>query len=260
MNHHQVGKFWEENAAAWTELSRLGYDVYRDLVNTPAFMDMLPDVFNLSGLDIGCGEGHNTRLVTDRGANMTAIDLAPTFVRNARGKAIEEQLDIRHCIASAVTLPFPDESFDFVVAVMSMMDLPEHELALAEAYRVLKPGGFFQFSMSHPCFMTSHRKSIKDKEGREIAVECGNYFDPPDVEVQTWMFSQATPELKEKYQPFRVPCFFRTLSSWLNLLVEAGFTLEHFVEPHADIETAQKHPAVADTRIAGYFLIIRCRK
>ncbi len=260
MNHHQVGKLWEENAEAWTELSRLGYDVYRDLVNTPAFLEMLPDVYDPSGLDIGCGEGHNTRMVTDRGAVMTAFDIAPTFVRNAREKAVEEQLEIIHCIASAITLPFSDKSFDFIVAFMSMMDIPEQDLALAEAYRVLKPGGFFQFSICHPCFSTSRWKSVKDKTGREIAVECGDYFDPPDGKIETWMFSQAPQELKNKYQPFRVPCFYRTLSSWLNLLMETGFTLEHFVEPHANKETARKHPAVADTRIVGYFLIIRCRK
>ena len=59
---------WEHNAAAWVELSRAGYDVYRDLVNTPAFLAMLPDVAGLVGIDLGCGEGHNTRLVRDRGA------------------------------------------------------------------------------------------------------------------------------------------------------------------------------------------------
>ena len=42
---------------------RAGYDHYRDGLNTPAFLAMLPETRGLSGLDIGCGEGHNTRLL-----------------------------------------------------------------------------------------------------------------------------------------------------------------------------------------------------
>jgi hypothetical protein len=57
-----VAAMWEANAAAWVELTRAGYDVNRDLVNTPAFLAMLPDVGGLVGIDLGCGEGHNTRL------------------------------------------------------------------------------------------------------------------------------------------------------------------------------------------------------
>jgi hypothetical protein len=63
MDHREVGKFWNENAKAWTELARAGYDLYRDYLNTPAFLAMLPEVQGLSGVDIGCGEGHNTRLI-----------------------------------------------------------------------------------------------------------------------------------------------------------------------------------------------------
>jgi trans-aconitate methyltransferase len=63
MTHEEVGQYWDGNAEAWTLLARAGYDVYRDHVNTPAFFAMLPDVAGLTGLDIGCGEGHNTRLL-----------------------------------------------------------------------------------------------------------------------------------------------------------------------------------------------------
>ena len=41
---------------------------YRDYLNTPAFFDMLTDVNGLFGLDIGCSEGRNTRLLAERGA------------------------------------------------------------------------------------------------------------------------------------------------------------------------------------------------
>ena len=64
-------------------LSRAGYDVYRDYLNTPAFFAILPDVRGLIGLDIRCGEGHNTRLLAHRGARVMGIDASPTFIRYA---------------------------------------------------------------------------------------------------------------------------------------------------------------------------------
>ena len=76
MDRPDTRKIWNANAPAWTELSRAGFDVYRDLVNTPAFFAMLPPVAGLCCLDLGCGEGHNTRLLAGRGARVVALDIA----------------------------------------------------------------------------------------------------------------------------------------------------------------------------------------
>ena len=135
MDHEEVGRYWDANAEAWTELVRAGYDHYRDGLNTPAFLEMLPEVKDLSGLDIGCGEGHNTRLVAKRGARMTGVDISGTFVRHAVEAEQDEPLGIRYERASAVDLPFEDATFDFATAFMSLMDIPEVGLALKEAFR-----------------------------------------------------------------------------------------------------------------------------
>jgi len=84
MDHREAGRYWDANAEVWTLLARQGYDVYRDLLNTPAFFEMLPDVRGLRGLDVGCGEGHNTRLLAGRCASLCAVDISPTFIERAR--------------------------------------------------------------------------------------------------------------------------------------------------------------------------------
>src|SRR6476661_5018446 len=125
MTHLEAGRYWNANADAWTKLARAGYDIYRDHLNTPAFFEMLPDVHGLTGLDIGCGEGHNTRLLARRGARVTAIDIAENFIAHARRTEAGEPLGIDYRIASAVELPFEDASFDFATGFMSLMDVPE---------------------------------------------------------------------------------------------------------------------------------------
>src|SRR3954463_2591754 len=106
MNHEEAGRYWNANAEVWTELSRAGYDVYRDHLNTPAFFEMLPAVDGLSGIDVGCGEGHNTRLLARRGAHMTGIDISDTFIRHAEAEEKRAALGISFRTASAVALPF----------------------------------------------------------------------------------------------------------------------------------------------------------
>ena len=150
MDDKEVGRYWEENAKNWTKLARMGYDKCRDLINSPAFFKMLPDISGLKGLDIGCGEGYNTRIAAKKGAKMYAIDISKVFINCAKEKETTETLGINYQVANAIELPFLDKEFDFAIATMSMMDIANLEKALNEAFRVIKPGGFFQFSIIHP--------------------------------------------------------------------------------------------------------------
>ena len=260
MDHAEVGRNWNGNADAWTKLSRAGYDTYRDHLNTPAFLEMLPDVAGLRGLDIGCGEGHNTRLLAERGSRMTAIDIAPTFVRHAAVEEATRRHAIAYQVASAVQLPFPDGTFDFATGFMSFMDILETDLVLSEAYRVLRPGGFLQFSIAHPCFYTPHRVNLRDADGITYAIEVGRYFERVEGEVIEWLFSSAPPEAKQGLPPFRTPRFTRTLSEWLNLLFDTGFALERVGEPCPSDETVLVCPNIQDAQVVAYFLHIRARK
>ncbi len=260
MDSEQVGRYWEGNAEAWTKLARAGYDTYRDGLNTPAFLAMLPHVEGLSGLDVGCGEGHNTRMVAGRGARMVGIDISETFVRHAREAEEGRPLGVRYEVASAVELPFDGESFDFATAFMSLMDIPETERALAEVFRVLRPGGFLQFSITHPCFDTPHRRNLRGEDGRTYAIEVGGYFQESEGEIQRWLFSAAPPEAREGLPPFQVPVFRRTLSAWLNMLVEAGFVPERVGEPRPSDAAVRGRPELQDAQVVAYFLHVRARK
>jgi len=262
VDHVEVGRYWDRNAENWTLLSRQGYDVLRDHVNTPAFLDLLPPVAGQRGLDIGCGEGTNTRRVAALGARMTAVDISEAFLRYAREAEAEDPLGVDYRRASAVDLPFPDGALDFCTSFMCLMDLPEQDAAIAEAARVLRPGGFLQFSICHPCFHTPRWRWLTDDEGERDALVVGEYFTAaPDVEE--WTFSTAPPEARAalpRFEPFRVPRFPRTLSAWLNGLLDAGLALERFCEPTATEAALAACPKLHDTRLVAYVLIVRARK
>jgi SAM-dependent methyltransferase len=217
---------------------------------------MLPDVSGKTGLDVGCGEGHNTRLLVARGAQMFAVDISPEFIRFAA----EQSRAIRFTVASGQELPFASGRFDFATACMSLMDLPDQPAAFQEIHRVLRSGGFLQFSITHPCFTPPYRRLLRTPEGCAYAVEVGKYFERVDGRVDRWLFSAAPQQARAGLAPFEVPIFHRTLSEWFNALLQAGFVLEQVSEPRADGETARAVPAVEDTQVVAYFLHVRCRK
>jgi SAM-dependent methyltransferase len=260
MDSAGVAAHWEANADTWTRHVRAGYDIYRDALNTPAFLAMLPPIDGLTGLDIGCGEGANTRQLARRGARMHAIDLAPTFIRHARATEEAEPLGIDFQIGDGMALDFAGGSFDFVSAFMSLMDMPDQAHVLREAQRVLRPGGFLQFSILHPCFMPAHRKVLREPDGTVRAIEVGGYFDSAEGRVDRWWFETVPAEERARVPPFHTPRFHRTLSNWVDIILGAGLAIAQFGEPCADAELAQAVPTVADTRVAPLFLHIRAVK
>jgi SAM-dependent methyltransferase len=249
-------KLWNANAAAWTELSRAGFDVYRDLVNTPAFFALLPPVDGLLCLDLGCGEGHNTRLLAGRGARVVALDVAELFIAAAAG---QQRQSIRYLVGDGAFLPFRKSSFDAVTAFMSLMDVAAPERTLLEVARVLRPGGFVQFSVLHPVMSTPAGQWVHNDQGVRQARVIGEYFYQGPL-TATWSFSAAPQQLRDRHQPFTITYARRTLTGWLSAVLAAGLIIEAIAEPHADEQTALTHPKVADTRIAPYFLIVRARK
>ena len=93
-------------------------------------------------LDVGCGTGVLTRALAglpDVGA-VVGVDLAPSLLARAREMAAG-LADVRFEEADARALPFPEGAFDVVVFDSTLSHVPEPERALAEAFRVLRPGG-----------------------------------------------------------------------------------------------------------------------
>jgi SAM-dependent methyltransferase len=90
-----------------------------------------------SVLDVGCGDGQKTgSWVRARDGEYTGVDVSSTAVDRARRAGYSAQV-----IESADHLPLPDQSFDSVVCVEVLEHLFAPQVAVAEARRVLRPGG-----------------------------------------------------------------------------------------------------------------------
>ncbi len=95
-------------------------------------------------LDLGCGTGAMLPLLGAWGVGVgryTGVDLSPEMLRAAAGKAAAVAYPADFAAASADALPFRDAAFDTVVSASSLHFWARPEAALAEARRVLRPGG-----------------------------------------------------------------------------------------------------------------------
>lgn len=104
-------------------------------------LDLLGDVCERNVLDVGCGDGDLAVELSKRGAHVVGIDASEPMIAAARGRATEERIDVDFRVATARRLPFPDESFDVVVAVTVLCFIGDAAAVFREMARVLRPGG-----------------------------------------------------------------------------------------------------------------------
>jgi SAM-dependent methyltransferase len=253
-----VADHWNENAESWAAQVREGADVFRDLYNNPAFLEFVGEIGGLRVLDAGCGEGYNTRMFAGRGARMTGIDLSPKMLELAREEESREPLGIRYELASYAAMPMlADESFDAVVSTMALMDGPDFPGAMREFHRVLKRRCDLTFSILHPCFSTKGFGWIRTGSG-EDRLTVGHYFDD-SPRVDRWKFN-AAPNAAQNPN-FAIPRFDKTLSYYVNSLIESGFMLRAIHEPRVTEQAVITHPPFAKWRAhVPLFIYFRATK
>jgi len=108
----------------------------------PALLDAADVGAKMSILDVGCGPGYVSGAAVERGAIPIGVDFAGEMIGIA--KKMFPQIEFRH--GDAQNLPFDAATVDRVVANFALLHLAKPERAMAEAGRVLKPGGRFAFT------------------------------------------------------------------------------------------------------------------
>jgi ubiquinone/menaquinone biosynthesis C-methylase UbiE len=96
-------------------------------------------------LDIGSGTGANLGLYPEAVTELVLAEPDPHMLRRLRNKVAEADVDAEIVEAPAERLPFPDDSFDTAAFTLVLCTVPDPAAALAEAARILKPGGRLLF-------------------------------------------------------------------------------------------------------------------
>lgn len=185
----------------------------------PAVAILMGDVAGRRVCDLACGQGRVARHLADAGASVVGIDLSVKLLAIARRHEEVAPRGIAYRHADARRLAgVADGSFDGVVCHMALMDIPDLAPVLHEIARILRPAGWFVFSVLHPCYHTARSGELTLPE-RTVRTT-GAYF------TEGYWRSDTRPG-----PPGKVGAYHRTLSTYVNALTDAGLTLERAAEP-----------------------------
>jgi ubiquinone/menaquinone biosynthesis C-methylase UbiE len=227
---------YEENAESWAAWARSPHDAYWDYRD--AFFELVPPPGRAS-LEVGCGEGRVSRDLAASGHVVTGVDVSGTMVE----LATEADPGSTYLVGDASALPFPDGSFDLVVAYNSLMDVDDMPAAVAEIARVLEPGGRLCACVTHPM------RDASVRVGSRYVIE-HRYLERRPYEG-TFTRDGVT-------MTFKGWCY--SLEAYSQALETAGFAIEALREPPEPAKFADRgDPYEADLRCPN-FLLFRARR
>lgn len=113
-------------------------------------INALGDVAGKDVIELGCGTAYFGAWLAKRGARVTGVDITPAQLETARRTREEFGLDLELIEASAEDVPLPDESFDLAVSEYGASIWCDPERWIAEAARLLRPGGRLAFLCNSP--------------------------------------------------------------------------------------------------------------
>ena len=229
---------WDAHAAWWQDEFTEGADPEYVEQILPLIASRLPAEGRV--LDVGCGEGQVTRLAVEHGLCAVGLDPAGAQIdeaqRRRRARAVspggeaavspggEAAVSLggeaAYARGSLLDLPVGDATVDFVVASLVFEHVGDYRRGLAEAARVLVPGGRFLLLLNHPLLQTPDSGWIDD-----------HVLDPPE---QYWRIGPYLSEVinVEEVQPgIHITFHHRPLSSYLNSAISVGLSLDRMDEP-----------------------------
>jgi SAM-dependent methyltransferase len=205
---------WEANAGWWQDGFTDGADAEYEEQILPLAREHLAGATRV--LDIGAGEGQVSRLAADLGATVVGVD--PTAAQTR--EACERGGGPAYGRAAAERLPFPDASFDAVVACLVFEHLVDPVAPLAEVARVLVPGGRFLFFLNHPLLQAPDSGWVDDQ-----------VMDPPEQYWRVGAYLVEDVRDEEVAPGVVLPFVHRPLSVYVNLMAEHGLVVTRMEEP-----------------------------
>jgi len=205
--------YWNRGSAAYQEShgtsledEPLSWGVWRI---PEAELQVLGETAGRDVLELGCGGAQWGVALCEGGARAVGVDFSHEQIRNAGARCRRRGVALPLLVADAERLPLVDESFDIVFCDHGALSFARPEPCVAEAVRVLRPGGLLAFCMASP-----------------VHSLC---WDQPSDEVGTTLRRDYFG--LDRLEDDESVCFQRTYGDWIEIFRANGLAVEDLIEP-----------------------------
>ncbi|MCR1899818.1 class I SAM-dependent methyltransferase [Irregularibacter muris] len=206
---------------------------------------MLPDFKGKRVLDLGCGFGWHSRYALEQGAkSIVGIDISERMLQEAREKTTSPLIEYIHMPVE--DMDYPENSFDVVVSSLVFHYIESFENICKKISQCLVQGGDFVFSVEHPVFTAQgNQQWYCDAKGNLLHWPVDHYFEE-GVRQAVFLGEKVT-----KYH--------RTLTTYINALIQCGFEIIKLVEPQP-ADHLMNEPGMKEELRRPMMLLISARK
>jgi ubiquinone/menaquinone biosynthesis C-methylase UbiE len=206
---------------------------------------MLPDLAGTRVVDLGCGSGLFCRWAHEAGAReVLGLDISDKMLAAAR--ASTSMAGISYLKSDLDDIQLPKSSFELAFSAVVLQYVTNLETLFATVYEALVPGGHLIFSAEHPIFTApSKPRWIKNEGGRSVW-QLDSYLDE-GARVTFW-------------KEMRIIKQHRTVATYVNLLLHAGFSIVKLEEWGPSVEQIAKFQQRVNNRDRPNALLIAARR
>lgn len=211
-----------------------------------ALQKILPSFTDKRVLDLGCGFGWHCNYAMEQGAkNVMGVDLSEKMLAVAREKTTFSQ--VQYLQGAVEDVCFPKESFDVVLSSLTLHYVTSFADIVKKVNDCLTVGGDFVFSVEHPIFTAYGTQDwYYDEAGNILHFPVDHYFEEG---IRTATF------LGEEVQKYH-----KTLTTYLNGLLQGGFTITGIVEPQPAAHLLLTVPGMEDELRRPMMLLVSAKK
>ena len=211
----------------------------------PTIRSILPGMQGKKVVDLGCGYGWFCRSASEQGADhVLGMDLSEKMLGKA--KEMTEDPAIEYCQQDLEALQLPVASFDLIYSSLTLHYIEDLGKLFATVYQALVNGGEFIFTAEHPIYTApKHQGWLVDEAGQKSWPING--YQQEGKRISNWL---AEGVIKQH----------RMLGTYINLLVQQGFTIRYLNEWGPSAQQIADNPALDEEKERPMIFILAVQK
>lgn len=211
----------------------------------PVLRAMLPELSGQRVVDLGCGFGWFSRFADEAGAaSVLGVDVSTKMLDRARGETDAANVTYQCCDLDELALA--EDSCDVIFSSLTLHYVKDIDRLLSVAATAMSAGGSLVFSVEHPIFSApANQMFVTDPDGKRVW-PLDNYLVEGE-RVTDWFVSGVRKE-------------HRTLASYVNSVINAGFHLDHINEWGPTPDDVEANPERADDLHRPWFFMVQATR